>query len=178
MAVLIIPAENRRITQEAEIAAYLQAIGLGYERWVSSAEAPAHATAEEILDAYANDIARLKQERGYVAADVIDVYPDTPGLDAMLAKFDKEHTHDDDEVRFTVEGEGIFSINPVTGPVVHIHVFPGDLLVVPKDTLHWFHLGASRRIRAIRLFADAAGWSPNYTQSGLETRYPVTALAS
>jgi len=36
------------------------------------------------------------------------VNPATPNLEAMLARFDKEHTHDEDEVRFILSGRGIF----------------------------------------------------------------------
>ena len=61
---------------------------------------------EEILDAYSLEIERLKEAHGFVTADVINVSPETPGLDEMLAKFDKEHLHTEDEVRFTVEVQG------------------------------------------------------------------------
>ena len=52
---------------------------------------------------------------------------DTPGLDAMLAKFSREHWHDEDEVRFILAGHGVFHIHPVTAePVVAIEVEAGD----------------------------------------------------
>ena len=53
-------------------------------------------------------IDEMKRRGGYVTADVIDVNPSTPNLEAMLARFDKEHTHDEDEVRFILAGRGIF----------------------------------------------------------------------
>ena len=55
-----------------------------------------------------SEIEEMKRRGGYVTADVIDVNPATPNLDVMLAKFDKEHTHDEDEVRFILAGRGIF----------------------------------------------------------------------
>jgi 1,2-dihydroxy-3-keto-5-methylthiopentene dioxygenase len=42
---------------------------------------------------------------------------------------------------------------------------------VPRGTWHWFNLCADRRIRAIRLFQDMAGWTPLYTESGVEQRF-------
>ena len=42
--------------------------------------------------------------------------PETPNLDAMLARFSSEHRHDEDEVRFIVEGRGVFHIHPQDGP--------------------------------------------------------------
>ena len=89
-----------------------------------------------------------------MTADVIDVFPDTPNLDAMLTKFSSEHWHDEDEVRFIVEGRGLFHIHPTDGPVFAIEVEAGDLIRVPRGTHHWFDLCGDRRIRAIRLFQD------------------------
>ena len=47
----------------------------------------------------------------------------------------------------------------------------GDLIRVPKGTWHWFDLCADRRIRAVRLFQDPAGWAPRYSESGAEQGY-------
>ena len=127
--------------------------------------------AGDVLAAYADKVDALKASGGYTAADVIDVRPDTPGLDGMLAKFRSEHWHDEDEVRFIVEGRGLFHISPPGGPVFAIEVEGGDLIRVPRGTMHWFDLCADRRIRAIRLFQDPAGWTPHYTGSGLDARF-------
>ena len=64
----------------------------------------------------------------------------------MLAKFSREHWHDEDEVRFVVAGRGIFHIH-AGGAVFGIEVVPGDLLRVPRGAHHWFDLCAERRIR-------------------------------
>ena len=77
----------------------------------------------------------------------IDVNPETPGLDTMLARFDKEHTHSEDEVRFILAGRGIFFLH-LEDKVVSVEVHPGDMLRVPRGTTHWFTLCADRRIRA------------------------------
>jgi 1,2-dihydroxy-3-keto-5-methylthiopentene dioxygenase len=52
-----------------------------------------------------------------------------------------------------------------------VEVGPGDLLKVPRGTHHWFDLCSERRIRAIRLFQDMTGWTPHYTQSGVDENY-------
>ncbi|MBD0269626.1 MAG: cupin domain-containing protein [Cyanobacteria bacterium Co-bin8] len=171
MAVLNIAEENRRITDPEEIKAYLANIGIGFERWEPSHPLPEETTAEEVLAAYSKEIEVLKQSGAYVTADVIDIKPDTPNLEVMLDKFSKEHWHDEDEVRFTLSGHGLFHINPKTGPVVGIEVGPGDLLVVPRGTHHWFGLCGDRRIRAIRLFQEMSGWAPHYTESAKEQSY-------
>jgi 1,2-dihydroxy-3-keto-5-methylthiopentene dioxygenase len=170
MAVLRIPDEQRSLHEHSEIRDYLAGIGIEYERW-GLADVPADASAEKILDTYAPQIEALKRRDGYVTADVIDVNPETPGLDVMLAKFNIEHRHDEDEVRYIIAGRGLFHIHPPSGPVVAIEVEAGDLIRVPRGTLHWFDLCGDRRIRAIRLFQDKSGWTPHYTGSGVDRNY-------
>lgn len=88
----------------------------------------------------------------------------------MLARFDKEHTHDEDEVRFILAGRGIFFLH-LNDKIASVEVGPGDLLRVPRGTTHWFTLCEDRRIRAIRWFQDTTGWTPHYTDSGVDRNY-------
>jgi len=171
MAVLRIPDENRTISGKEAVAAYLGKIGIEYNVWEPAHPLNADALQEDILQAYAAEIDKLKSAGGYVTADVINVSPQTPNLDAMLAKFSREHWHDEDEVRFVVQGRGLFHVNPKTSPVVGIEVEPGDLIRVPRGTLHWFDLCSDRQIRCIRLFQDPSGWTPWYTDSGVDERF-------
>jgi 1,2-dihydroxy-3-keto-5-methylthiopentene dioxygenase len=169
MAVLRFPDEDRQINAEPEIGAALAELGIDYERW-SLDRVPADSSADLVLDAYRAEIEIMKQRGGYVMADVIDVNPATPNLDAMLARFDKEHTHSEDEVRFILAGRGIFFLH-INGRVVSVEVGPGDMLRVPQGTTHWFTLCEDRRIRAIRWFQQTEGWTPFYTNSGQEKSY-------
>ena len=171
MAIVTVPAEARRITDPAEIKAFLIANGLHYEVWPLEDRVDPASPADAILAAYAPEIDDLKRRGGFVTADVIDVYPDTPNLDVMLAKFSKEHTHTEDEVRFILQGRGVFHINPVDRPVFAIEVWAGDLISVPLGTRHWFDLCTDRRIRAIRLFQDMSGWTPHYLENGVHAGY-------
>jgi 1,2-dihydroxy-3-keto-5-methylthiopentene dioxygenase len=171
MATLSIPEQGRRVADAAELARCLAEAGIDYERWPAAHSLAEDATADAVLAAYAPEIEALKQRGGYVTADVIDVTPATPGLDAMLAKFSREHWHDEDEVRFVVHGRGLFHIHPRNGPVLALEVEAGDLIRVPRGTWHWFDLCSDRRIRAIRLFQDPSGWTPRYTDSGVDGGY-------
>ena len=168
MALVRIPEEDRTLRDTADVARFLAGHGIEYERWTPAQPVPADAPAEALLGAYATKIDELKERGGYVTADVIDVNAATPGLDAMLAKFNSEHWHDEDEVRLIVEGRGLFHIHPAQGPVFAIEVEGGDLIRVPHGTHHWFDLCADRRIRAIRLFQDPSGWTPHYTHTGVD----------
>jgi 1,2-dihydroxy-3-keto-5-methylthiopentene dioxygenase len=169
MAVLRFPETNQKIENEADIRAELGTVGIDYERW-SLDRVPADCSADDVLRAYSAEIDEMKRRGGYVTADVIDVKPETPGLEAMLAKFDKEHTHSEDEVRFILSGRGIFFLH-LGGKVYSVEVGPGDMLRVPRGTTHWFTLCEDRRIRAIRWFQDTTGWAPHYTGSGVDTHY-------
>jgi 1,2-dihydroxy-3-keto-5-methylthiopentene dioxygenase len=171
MALLTICDQNRKLSDDQEIRDYLVKLDIEYERWPITERVAPDASAEDILAAYAAEIEKLKATGGYVTADVIDVTPQTPGLEEMLAKFDREHWHDEDEVRFVVAGSGLFHIHGKSGEVVAIEVKAGDLIRVPRGTLHWFNLCVDRRIRAIRLFQDKSGWTPHYSDSQVDRHY-------
>lgn len=173
MARVDVASERRTIEGDAAVTAFLAAAGIEHERW--SVERPG-ASGGDVLAAFAAEVAAWSARGGYRAADVVDVRPGTPGLDAMLARFAREHWHDEDEIRFVVEGRGVFHVRPADGPVFAIEVGPGDLVRVPRGTRHWFDLCAERRIRAIRLFQDPAGWTPHYTDSGAERAHVPVCL--
>lgn len=172
MAVVTIPDKNLTLTDAEEIRKHLASIGIDYERWdADAARVSADASEEEILAAYEPEIEKLKESGGYVTADVINITPDIANLETMLEKFRPEHWHDEDEVRFIVKGCGIFHIAPDAGDVTAVKMTAGDLIRVPRGTRHWFDLDESQTVRAIRLFQDASGWTPHYTESGLEKKY-------
>jgi 1,2-dihydroxy-3-keto-5-methylthiopentene dioxygenase len=176
MAVLRIPEQGRMLTAKDAIVEHLSGIGIDYEIWEPAHPTSPDAPQEEILAAYSREIDKLKARGGYVTADVINVTAQTPGLDAMLAKFSREHIHEEDEVRFIVYGHGVFHVHPLNGPVVAIEVEAGDLIRVPRGTLHWFDLCSDRQIRAIRLFQDPAGWTPVYSNSGVDAKFQPVCL--
>jgi 1,2-dihydroxy-3-keto-5-methylthiopentene dioxygenase len=177
MAIVNIVDDHRSFSKQSEVTTYLASIGIEYERWEPAHAIEPNATPEEVLAVYSTEIDKLKQ-RGYVAVDVIDVNPKTPNLETMLAKFNREHWHDEDEVRFIIYGRGIFHIRPQTGPLTSIVAEAGDLIRVPRGTWHWFDLCTERTIRAIRLFQDTAGWTPYYTDSGVDRNYQPVCLGS
>lgn len=172
MAVITIHDEGRTLSQPHEISTFLEPHGIWYEQWDVAGRIGPDASNEQILEAYAPEIERLNRRGGFVTADIIQVHSDTPGLEAMLDRFRKEHTHDEDEVRFTVRGQGVFHIHPTNGPVFAIQVGAGDLINVPRGTRHWFDLCDDRTICCIRLFQDSAGWTPHYIEgSSLHQQY-------
>lgn len=178
MAVIRILEEERSLTAPAEIRAFLHPFGIHYDRWPVAGRVDRDASAAEILQAYAPEVETLKARGGYVTADVIDVTPEVPNLQAMLDKFNKEHRHAEDEVRFIVKGSGVFFIHPENppGPLFSIQVEEGDLINVPAGTRHWFDLCSDRTIRAIRLFREQAGWTPQYTGDDIASHHEPLCL--
>jgi len=140
----------------------LDANAIPYERWALREQVT---TDEEVLQLYRPDIERLQRERGYQSVDLVALKPTTPNLDGILAKFTKEHHHNDDEVRFTVAGEGVFEIATVHDDFLKFTAEPGDLIVIPAYRRHSFYLTAARAIRCIRLFETSAGWEAIYEKN-------------
>ncbi|WP_230470278.1 1,2-dihydroxy-3-keto-5-methylthiopentene dioxygenase [Lujinxingia vulgaris] len=169
MAELRVRGTDEVLTDAAAIDAFVKGYGLGYERWdiskLHTEEAramEAQSEQERILKVFADEIAALKERGGYQSADVIALTPETPNLDALLAKFDKEHEHTEDEVRFVVDGRGVFTIHGEDDKVFDVEVHPGDLLVVPQGTWHWFDLCEDKTITCIRVFESKDGWVAHY----------------
>ena len=156
----------------ATIAAALAPHGVGLERWQAGAALPDQPGNEDILAAYSADIERLKARGGYQSCDVLRMTPEHPDKVALRAKFLAEHIHDDDEVRFFVEGSGMFYVR-VDGMVHALECTAGDLIVLPAGTTHWFDTGERPHFTAIRLFVTPEGWVARYTGDGIANAIPL-----
>ncbi|MCF2527884.1 1,2-dihydroxy-3-keto-5-methylthiopentene dioxygenase [Yinghuangia soli] len=165
-----------RTAEPSAIAEALAPIGVRYEQWTADQELAPGAGQDEVIAAYRTEVDRITAAEGYILVDVIRLQPsDDPEWPAKAAaarqKFLSEHTHDDDEVRFFVEGAGIFYLH-VDGKVYAVLCEAGDLLSVPKGITHWFDMGAEPSVAAIRFFHDEDGWVGDFTGSGISTRFP------
>ncbi len=126
--------------------------GIPYE-----ASEPRAASYQSVLDRYMS-------ERGYVTQDEVALSPATPNLEALCDKFKGEHFHDDDEVRFVLEGAGVFDIRSLDDRWMRVRVEPGDLIIVPAGRFHRFFLTEEKQIHCVRLFKDSAGWIAKYRE--------------
>lgn len=176
MALLHIPSTDQFFNSFEEINSFAQQFGIYYERWENKPLSQ-ELDGEQILLAYEEELERVKKKGGYITADVMDIRPETPGLDEMLARFSKEHTHSEDEVRFCIHGRGIFHINPGSAPVFSIELQAGDLINVPAGTRHWFNLCQEKTIRVIRLFQDKTGWTPHYLEDNVDGLYTAQCFS-
>lgn len=162
---------ERVLTRFEDISAALAAIGIEFERWEASKQLDAHASQDEVIEAYREPIDRLMKKYGFQSVDVISLDASHPAKQMMREKFLSEHTHDDFETRFFVEGEGLFNIRK-NGKVYATLCQRGDLLNLPANTTHWFDLGPEPQLKAIRLFTTPEGWVATFTGDKIADRFP------
>ncbi len=153
------------------IAAVLDGLGVRFERWQASQPLSAEAEQDEVLAAYKSDVERLTDEYGFQSVDVVSLRPDNPQKAEFRAKFLAEHTHSDFEVRFFVEGSGLFYLH-VNGKVYLVECEQGDLISVPAGVTHWFDMGENPDFKCIRLFVIPDGWVGEFTGSEIASSLP------
>ncbi|MEB3362073.1 MAG: acireductone dioxygenase [Synechococcaceae cyanobacterium] len=158
----------------AQIGAALAERGIGFERWPARQTLAPDATPEQILEAYAADVARVQASGSYPTVDAIRLTPEHPDRAALRQKFLAEHTHREDEVRFFVEGCGLFCLH-IDQEVLQVLCEANDFLRVPAGTKHWFDMGSAPRFTAIRFFDNPDGWVAQFTGDTIATRFPLLA---
>lgn len=173
MAIVKVPHLGRTFIMPAQIEMLLSGIGVEYHRWSCTAPVSMSASSTQIVDAYATALESYKNAHGFASYDVVELTPETPGIDDMLGRFSKEHWHDEDEAHLIVAGRGVCNIHPVARPVMMVELEPGDFLCVGRGIRHWFDLCAERRLRAVRFVATK---ETSYTQSGIENEYEPVCL--
>ncbi|KAF2076389.1 hypothetical protein CYY_002294 [Polysphondylium violaceum] len=112
------------------------------------------------MNDYKPALESLCQERGYKNRDEVKLNKDTPNIEDKLKIFFEEHLHDDEEIRFILDGSGIFDVRNKDDKWYRINVEKGDLIIVPANMYHRFTLDDNRFIHAMRLFTDAPKWVP------------------
>ena len=172
MAILSIPEKNYSTSDPSEIREFFEARNLFFDQWTCDVIFNDSATQEEILAAYEKDLKPFMERGGYQTADVISINSLTENYDAIRAKFLAEHTHSEDEIRFFVDGKGLFWFNMENQPIFNLLCERGDLISVPAGTKHWFDAGVKNPfVKAIRIFIDMSGWVPEYTHSKVEENF-------
>lgn len=155
----------------AVIAAELAERGIGFKRWPARAELPAGAGPDAVLAAYAQEIQAVQARGSYPTVDAIRMTPDHPDREALRQKFLSEHTHAEDEVRFFVEGRGLFCLH-LGEEVLQVLCEADDWISVPAGTKHWFDMGAEPSFCAIRFFDNPEGWVAQFSGDPIADRFP------
>src|SRR5690554_4372587 len=144
--------------------------GVRFEQWPTR-ELPASATQAQILEAYADEVASLKQQCGFQTADVVCLTADHLDKDAFRQKFLDEYTHSEDAVRLFVRGPGLFYL-PLGDQVYALRCEKNDLISVPDGTRHWFDMGPEPEFTCIRLFSNPEGWVASFTGEEIASTLP------
>lgn len=161
-------------TDAEEIRERLSTKGVRFERWEADRDLGENPDPEAVINAYQHAINRLVAEKGYQSWDVISMRADNPQKTVLREKFLSEHTHGEDEVRFFVEGAGLFCLH-LDGEILQILCEKNDLISVPAGTPHWFDMGSSPHFTAIRIFDNQEGWVANFTGDKIADAYPRLA---
>jgi 1,2-dihydroxy-3-keto-5-methylthiopentene dioxygenase len=172
MAVLSIPEKDFQTRNVKEIRSFFEARGIFFDQWTCDVVFEDSATQEDILSAYEKDLGPFMKHGGYQTADVISINSTTENYEAIRAKFLAEHIHTEDEIRFFVDGKGLFWFHLEGEPIFNLLCEKGDLISVPEGTKHWFDAGETNPfVKAIRIFIDMSGWVPHYTDSQIEKSF-------
>lgn len=166
------PQYGELYTDFTAIQDQLNSIGVQFERWTANCNLSADADQTSVLAAYADSIDRLKQQYGFQSVDVMKLNPDHPEKATIRQKFLAEHSHNDFEVRFFVEGRGLFYLH-VKNDVYAVLCEQGDLISVPANTTHWFDMGENPEFTCIRLFTTLDGWVADFTGSEIAKSFPT-----
>jgi 1,2-dihydroxy-3-keto-5-methylthiopentene dioxygenase len=170
MTTINIQGKNQVIDSQEEVVKYLREQGVIYEHWniekLNEGLRDHYALTEdekaEILTTFKEEIEDISERRGYQSWDVISLSEKTPNLEELLKNFQQEHHHTDDEVRFIVNGHGVFVIQGNDGDFFEVHLNPGDLISVPENIRHYFTLSDDKKVVAVRIFVTQEGWVPIY----------------
>lgn len=120
---------------------------------------------------YEEKLNRIAEKRKYKSRDVVDVNREKLGesYEEKQSVFYREHMHEDEEIRYVLEGSGFFDIREMPSDAwIRIAVSPGDLLIVPAGIYHRFTLDEKDRIKMIRLFKDAPKWEAHNRDEGAD----------
>ena len=166
------PNNGQRYIDFVDIERKLAAINVKFERWTTNCELNADDDQETIIAAYRESIDKLMQLYGFQSVDVINLNPDHPQKAEFRQKFLAEHTHDDFEVRFFIDGRGLFYLH-VGDKVYAVLCEKGDLISVPAGTTHWFDMGTNPSFKVIRLFTTPEGWVAKFTGSDIALKFPT-----
>jgi 1,2-dihydroxy-3-keto-5-methylthiopentene dioxygenase len=118
-----------------------------------------------ILELHESLFEFLKQERGYLWSDLLNVHPGSPHLQPLIATHSCYHVHTKPEALYVLAGTAIFGFVRPDGSQVKLLVQPQDYLHISAGVEHGFTLDASLQLKAVRYFTTVEGGIPQYTKT-------------
>ena len=123
---------------------------------------------------------QIAKDRSYKNRDEITVSPEKMGAvyEDKVKMFFNEHLHEDEEIRYILDGEGFFDVRSEGDDWVRIRLEKDDLIILPAGIYHrfttdsknvslpplapWLYniLNDLQYIKAMRLFKEEPKWTP------------------
>ena len=90
----------------------------------------------------------IREQYGYSYSDIVTISPTLmPDYEEKIKMFYQEHLHDDDEIRFCLEGSGYFDVRAGNEDWIRILVQSNDMISLPAGIYHRFTLDESNHIK-------------------------------
>lgn len=110
------------------------------------------------------EVNTVAKQREYRNRDVITLKESTfPGgvelYREKLNVFYQEHLHEDEEIRYILDGEGFFDVRDSEDRWIRTKLSKGDLLILPLGIYHRFTLTDQNYVQLLRLFKDEPKWT-------------------
>ncbi|OAX37929.1 Acireductone dioxygenase [Rhizopogon vinicolor AM-OR11-026] len=110
---------------------------------------------------YEQEVAAVAKERDYKDQDIISISKEGLGdaYEPMLNAFYNEHMHEEEEIRYLLEGCAFFDVREHSSERwIRCHTGVGDLLVMPPGIYHRFTLDMGNQLKAMRFFKNEPKW--------------------
>ncbi|KAF9812728.1 hypothetical protein IEO21_06036 [Rhodonia placenta] len=108
-----------------------------------------------------SEVDKIADARSYKNRDIVLNAKEGLGdtFEATMKRFYSEHMHEDEEIRYIIEGSGFFDVREfTTDEWVRLHLSAGDMIVLPAGIYHRFSLDMGNKSRTMRLFKDEPKW--------------------
>jgi 1,2-dihydroxy-3-keto-5-methylthiopentene dioxygenase len=124
------------------------------------------------------DVNTLASQRQYKNRDEVTISPQAMGniYEDKVKSFFHEHLHEDEEIRYILDGAGFFDVRSEGDDWVRIRLEKNDLMIMPAGIYHRFttdtqnvslllhktRIGANtlQYTKAMRLFKEDPKWTP------------------
>lgn len=139
--------------------------GIRVEQWPTLPHLSSATILErDVFNIYAEEIYRVKAEFGYSQVDLVSIKPNDAFAISARGRYLSEHTHEEDEVRFFVEGKALIYFN-INSEISILECVRGDFVIIPAGIKHWMDIGPKPNFSVIRWFNSKNGLSNNFTES-------------